>query len=319
MTGLLKDLMSDKADQAAAPRLDIDAIVADGDKRVHRRRIVAGTGVAAVAAAVVTAFAVVPGIVDNSGPDPTHPPVTSDFSSERITYADGSMIRYGAETFDVSPLEVKSLVRTDRGFVFVAGDRHVYFTTGGKAEQLDGVVQPGGGDVPSLVASGPYAAWMDRTGPSPELVVYNTAERAEVIRTSDDTSGADDARSKSAVQAMDGSQLYWHNATGVVVTDVSATDSEPILLLPNASTEWLYDVVDGVFARSSFDDLTVTVSRDVDAQGPNFPGAFGILSPDASYVAAIGEMQLRVFDIQSRESVTRGSAVPIPPVHAMAR
>ena len=49
--------------------------------------------------------------------------------------------------------------------------------------------------------------------------------------------------------------------------------------MPGASSQWLYDVVDGVFARASFDDVTVTVSRDTDATEPNFTGDFGNLSP----------------------------------------
>lgn len=313
MTGLLKDLMHDKADHAGTPHVDLDAIVAAGDRRVRRRRVVTGAGVLVAAAAVVAAVAVVPGTIDDSAKPVQPSPDRVDqapFDEELPTYADGSTIHYGTTAIDVSPHQVWNFATSDHAFVFSADDRHAYLTDG-EGEPVDL-----GRSDQTVLAEGPYAAYVSLAGDRPEVVVRNTVDDAEVLRTS---AGVDPGAQKAdetrvVLLALDGSQLYWHNSQGVVVSDLSAPNDDPIVLQPNASTIWLWDVARGVLARESFDDITVTVSRDTDATSPNFEGDTATLSPDASHVATVSGEELRVYDVATGRDVT-----PKAPAFAQTR
>jgi hypothetical protein len=303
MTGLLKDLMSDKAEHVSAPRLDVDAIIEAGDKRVRRRRIVTGAGVAAAAAVTVAAIAIVPSIVDNSSPPPVDrppAPTAPEFTQALATYAIGSEIFYGNRTLDVAPLQVSALTQTDAGFVLTTSDFKVYLADGHSTEQIG---TAGRVDNLALVSDGPYAAWIDWSTETPELVVYNTVERKQVVATNEDTVTSRDESVQAAVLAMDGAQVYWHNSVGVVVQDVSA-DTGPIALMPGAFSDWLIDVEKGTLSFVSFDNQTTTVSREPTAESPNFQGFNGLLSDDAENVVVESGDQTLVYDVSNGNDVT---------------
>ncbi|WP_248581442.1 hypothetical protein [Nocardioides sp. InS609-2] len=63
MTGLLSDLMHDRADTLAAPELDLDALMRDGQRRVVRRRTAFVGGGAALAVVAVVAGLTAPGLL----------------------------------------------------------------------------------------------------------------------------------------------------------------------------------------------------------------------------------------------------------------
>lgn len=302
MTGLLKDLMNDRADHVATPHVDIDAIVADGDKRVRRRRVVAGAGVAVAAAAVALAAVTVPDLTDR-GADPVQPaptPQTSAFAEPRPTYAEGSTIHYGEEQVSTAPHDVVAYVQTDAGFVFSTSDYDVYLADGDGTEQIGTTDRA---DEQILTADGPYAAWIDWSGDTPALVVYDTVNDAEALRTTDGTEDTRNWLRQPAVEVIDGGLVYWHNSDGVVVSDVSS-DSPPITLLAGASSEWLNDAVDGWLSYDTFDGLATIVSREVDEDLDFVAGVKGRLSADASYVATDLVDQVAVYDARTREDVT---------------
>ena len=178
MTGLLKDLMSDKAEHAGAPHLDLDAIVADGDKRVRRRRVVTGAGVAAAAAAVIAARRRRPR--RSSTPASRDPVATSPIgdrtsASSQPTYAVGSTIHYGDHVDRRRAADDRRTRADRRGFVFVIDRRRRLLHRRRRTEPIG----------PWPAVGGTHARGrrpVRRVGRSaaedaPELVVYNTADR----------------------------------------------------------------------------------------------------------------------------------------------
>ena len=99
MTELLKDLMHDRADTLGAPDLDVQGIVREGHRRVHRRRTaVVGAG---VAAAVVAAIAVPTLLPEASQRATEEPTLSAAFTAREASYAIGSEVHIDGLTFDV--------------------------------------------------------------------------------------------------------------------------------------------------------------------------------------------------------------------------
>ena len=221
MTGLLKDLMSDKAEHAGAPHLDLDAIIADGrqagtpssraDRCRHRGGCRSGHRRRRGR----------PRIVNTSKPDPVQPPSGPDFSTSQPTYAVGSTIHYGATSIDVTPQTIAALVRTDQGFVFSSPDGEVYFTDGEVNEPI-GTVTPRWRGAPSWptapmrpgsIRAVTHLRWSSTTRPN----------RPRCFAPAKPALSADNATPslKRRCRRWTVRSLYWHNSTGVVVSDVS--------------------------------------------------------------------------------------------------
>jgi hypothetical protein len=301
MTGLLKDLMEERAHHTGAPTLDLDAIIATGDRRVRRRRIVAGSAVGAVAAAVIAAVAISPATFDLRGDkaEPVQQPPVSQFAEKLPIYAAGTSIHYGDDVIDIAPYSASTFVQTDDGFVFTDGDT-VFLADGDTVEQI-GTSDMAGGDVLAADDIGPYVAWVDTSAsPAPELVVYDTEAREEVGRTAEGSLPLKQALDEfqiTMVVAIDDGVVYWHNSEGVQAYDIDSGTSSTFK--PGASSAWLFDVQSGVVSRSSFDDLAVTVGTDLEAEKPTFPGRFGSLSPDGSMVATTDGEKLHIFSVSA--------------------
>jgi hypothetical protein len=303
MTGLLKDLMEERAHHVGAPTLNLDAIIQTGDRRVRRRRIAAGGAVGAVAAAVVAAVVISPATFHLQGEkaEPVQQPTVSQFAERLPTYAAGSSIHYGSDVIDIAPHNASLLVQTDDGFVFADGDT-IFLADGDTVEQI-GVSDMSFGDVLVADDTGPYVAWVDTTAsPAPELVVYNTSVREEVGRTAEGSlpvkkGQVPDEFQVTMAQAIDDGVVYWHNSEGVQAFDIESGESTTVKA--RASSQWLFDVQSGILARSSFDDLAVTVSTDPGAEQPTFAGRFGSLSPDGSVVATTDGTKAHVFAVSA--------------------
>ena len=256
--------MRDRAAATGAPDLDLDAIIAAGDRRVRRRRAVAGVGVAAaLVAAVVAAPAIVDRInVGDKDVQPTNP--TGAFVTRTPTYAVGTTIFYGDDAIDVSPHDVTALVQTDYGFVFTAdqGDhQNVYFTDATDTTKIGETTRDPGTWL-AADDSGPYVEWVDtQAQPLPEFVVYDTDAGKEVARTSEGNKPVDQVSDEfdlARVHAIDGTTAYWHSSAGTVAYDLTAGTQE--VIRAHTSPSYLFDVSNGVFAPSSFDDQS-TVSH----------------------------------------------------------
>lgn len=308
MTGLLRDLMEDRADGVSPPMLDLDAIIATGDKRVRRRRTAVGVGIGAVAAAVLGAVAFSSDVTDKLGdkaPPVKKPLQVSPFVEQRPTYASGSAIHFGADTVNVGPEVITSFTQTSDGFVFTTPQHEVFATDGTSMLQIG---MAGTSPFPGrLVSDGPHAAWIDYTAAAPELVVYDTAADEEVVRTAigSKAGGQDDDFTRTAVIAIDGDLVYWHNTTGVVATDITSGDTTSVR--ENASADYVQDVENGVFAMTTDEGPAVAVNTEVGASTPDDPfvqGSIGFLSPEGSRVATEGGDQVNVFDVETLAEVT---------------
>jgi hypothetical protein len=286
MTETLKDMMTARADAAPGPHLDVGDVIRAGRRRVLRNRAAGGTAACAVLAAVALIA-------------PTHPfggadPSAVD-SADRVTYAVGSTIHDGNRTIDVAPHEVTSYVRTDDGFAYAAQDGRIYFTDGGASEQIG---DSGGDHRLAADDSGSYVGWTEVDGygdQRPEVVVYDTARRTEVFRTS---AAGGDGRLPPLVMAIDDGVVYVRDDLKpytAAAWDVSTSDPVPSSLA-------LTDVANGYIARDYWRDnaqnprTATIVSRDPDSDQPRFPRLDGIsnslsdLSPSGRYILSdVGE------------------------------
>ncbi len=307
MTETLKDLMTERADAAAPPHVDLDAIVRAGDSRVRRRRVVLGAGMAAVAASVALG---VPAVLHSNAPDQTRTlqPAAPDFAERRITYAVGSTIHYGDQVIDVSPGAVKTFVQTDDGFVFTDAYGAIFFTSGAEVEQIGDSGQPSARQL-TADDSGSYVGWVDKSAlPVSEFVVYDTSSRSEVVRTSEGNKPAQEQAGQSEVpmiEAIDGSYAYWHSSEGFTAWNLTSGTGRVLPIDVGYHWIWLQDVAAGQLAVLSDDGQQVVVSADPVATAPAFPAHHAWaanLSPNAErlYTRSYAEPdEMKVFDVQT--------------------
>src|SRR4029079_1688564 len=85
---------------------------------------------------------------------------------------------------------------------------------------------------------------------APEFVVYDTATRDEVVRTSEGSlpgAAQNDINTMSAMLAIDNGVAYWHDATGVKAYDIATGTVTAVK--DGAGANWLDDVENGVLAH----------------------------------------------------------------------
>ncbi|MEJ7691118.1 MAG: hypothetical protein WKF76_12185 [Nocardioidaceae bacterium] len=124
MSGLLKDVMNKRAEAAERPHLDLDAIVATGEKRIRRHRVAAAVATTAAVATIAVAAATVVDTDQRSTPDGIQPATSpAKFEQRTTTYSAGSVIHHGDQQIDVAPHSITSFVQTDDGFVFTDSRR----------------------------------------------------------------------------------------------------------------------------------------------------------------------------------------------------
>lgn len=299
MTGLLNDVMHERADRAGTPDLDLDAIMTAGDRRVRGRRLTTGLAVVGVAGVVAVAGVALPGLLDHDGaPAPT----TSPFAARDVSWAVGSTIHWGSQTFDVGQ-RVRSYVQTDDGFVWTSPDETVHLFDGSSSRRIG---RADGGylatdDTGSLVAwTTPGTAKRD-----PAYVGYDTAARA-VVDEVDAGSPADDGE-VGQVMALDGSALYWRRGDDIVRHDLDGGDtvlwSQAAPADPATKSEpaiWqVADVADGAIAYfvERGDAWGLAVGRGIEPDAPVLSTASnGYLSPDGRYLASEQDDFIAVHD-----------------------
>lgn len=313
MNTIIREALHEQADRQHTPLFDADAIATAGSRRIRRTRTFLGA--LAVAAVTLAAVGVPPllGTVAPSGGDQfaAQPgqQAAGAFADHRPTYAVGGVIHYGQDRLDVGE-RVASFVQTDDGFVYTTGDGRVHVTDGHDS-QVVGRTSPQGLYLKSD-DTGSQAAWIEfPEGGAPELVVYDTAEHREVLRTDEGTkAGMTSYRDTDAVYvyALDDGTVYWRNARGLVATDVASKGST--VLAQEASPFAIADVANGYFAHQVLgpDDgsTRLRVSKDLAHPTPPMPTGYdsGFLSPGARYVIADEQDQMAVYDVATRGDVT---------------
>jgi hypothetical protein len=186
MNGMLHDLLSERANAAGSPDLDLQDLIAQGERAIRRRRGVAvGGTVAAVVLTVAASFAL--GQVGNDrtsppvGP-PTDPPsnvdVTPDATdvSRPLTYGVGTTIHYGDRVIEAAEDPDGLYVFDDGLWFFTEGTSttHLYYTDGSSepVEVARGIDRVTPGEVGSLLV------WLDED----DVVIYDTHVRDVVAR-----------------------------------------------------------------------------------------------------------------------------------------
>lgn len=309
MNDLLKDVMEDRAMRAGDPAPDLAAVMAAGDRRRRRTTTLrAGGGVLAVAA-TVTAIAVVglpgdsgttsPGLADDTGWDP-----------RELSYASGSEFHVPASgaTVDVGD-GVRSYVATDDGFVWAASDGTVSFQSSAEGSSVAiGEVSPEGRYGLVNDDAGSLAAWIDGSDTDdPQLVVYDTARRTEVLRDGDDTgpgmSPMGDGPDPVTVFGIDGDAVVWLNQAGVVRTTISTGESE---VLGRRGGLQVHDVGSGLIASDAGEDTGRILTRVGPSltEGREIPHSGSArISPGADYVSFEDADALIVTDLATGRDV----------------
>lgn len=300
MSSTLRELLTNEVGDLPTAPIPVEAVIRDGRHRLWRHRALGGAGACAAVALAALAVYVVPG---GSGGDPAG---SGGFEQRTATFARGSTIHYGDRAIDVSSHRVWSFVQTDDGFVFSTENGDVYLADGETVDQIGD-----GSDDNLLVAddSGSYVAWVDHPD---ELVVYDTATREEVTRTTavnERTDGVYLDDDGPYVVALDGDTAYWRTGEGVVAWDVSTRSGD--VLVAHENQFYVHDVVDGRIAQiwtpGAELPRDLVVSADPDATNPRLPMQENSnLSPSARYLAAGDRFDTdsRIFDVASGDDVT---------------
>ena len=198
MTNSLQDLLRQDADRVEIPTLDAGDVIAQGEQRLHRRRITAVlasiAAVAVIAVGGIVAGSVQhrsEGPVDKPNKDKTSVPVTRKILYSDVDYAaPGDSVRFGDRVVQTGN-DFVHLDVTDDGFLYT--DRGgVWFSDGGTPQQIgsrlcaasrNGAFSHFDNRAVVTANSGSTAAWFDCTHPAtPTLVVYDTSSGHEVAR-----------------------------------------------------------------------------------------------------------------------------------------
>ncbi|MFI5733246.1 hypothetical protein ACIA49_24250 [Kribbella sp. NPDC051587] len=221
MNNLLKDTLAERAAGAEPPPLDLDAIVAAGNRQISRRRTlgVLGGAVAAAAGVIGTATVVRP---RESQPQPAKP---VSFAERHVTYAVGSTIHYGDELLSVAPHTVTAFVQTDAGFVFLDDTNNIHVADRSGTRKV-GVASW------ALTADfrGNLVGWTDPTKLPNESVVYDVAAGRELVRTAigNKMPPTVDLAYGPRMIAIDGGTAYFDTAHGPYRWDIQANRGAPL-------------------------------------------------------------------------------------------
>jgi hypothetical protein len=236
MTDTLRDLLHQDADTVETPTLDTNAVIAQAEQRLQRRRMTAVLAVVA-AVAVIAVGSIVAGIGQRQSQGPIDKPNKDERSvapqTRRIVWSD-DLDRGRVGTLHVGDREVEinqvlhsvmdwSMVVTDTGAVYAQDDGSVWFTDGGRPREIAAqacVVAAGASYDLGLVTgnAGPLVAWFDCAPASRgDLVVYDTGAGRELARHRIPSCGAaiepshlPSSRSACTPDALVGQHVYFN-------------------------------------------------------------------------------------------------------------
>jgi hypothetical protein len=210
MNGMLRDLLGERADAAGGPDLDLVDLIAQGERRVSRRRRAAlGGTVAAVALTVGASFALAQIGDDRTSPPagpPTNSPSTVDVSpdpttdSRPLTYGLGATIHWGDRVIEAAE-DADGLFVLDEGLAILTGDdgnnadNRLYWTDGSEEVEIARRVRQ-----LSVSRSGSLMAWVDGN----DVVIYDGDALDVLARLP-----VDNGWYVTEVTALEGA-AYWH-------------------------------------------------------------------------------------------------------------
>ncbi|GAB3922334.1 hypothetical protein GCM10029976_010650 [Kribbella albertanoniae] len=223
MTDLLKDTLTARAAGSEPPPLDLDALMATGDRRIRRRRIGAALGTAFVAAAVVAA-----GLVAVRATGDQAPVAGLPFEERRPTYAVGGVIHFGDTTIDTGIKELGQLARTNLGFLYLELNGTTLYLTDGRSSHTVAEVHSG----TELFAAGDFAGWTEPIQGGTRTVVVNLRTNQIVHSTPTRTDDFEPLTpsSRRTLVGLDDRYAYFDSAKGVLRVDLHSTKSTLIPL-----------------------------------------------------------------------------------------
>lgn len=297
MTGLLKDVMHDRADSLDAPDLDVSAMVRDGERRIgsRRRGVVGGLVAASLAVAAVVSVPLLRPADDVDGD------AAGSVHSYDVAYAVGSTIHDGPRTVDTG-VRVSALVQGVSGYVVADRQSRVHTVVDGESTQVGRLADTDRG---RLVSDDDVVAWVDAADAGTLVVLdLGTGERVDV--PVDELPGEPVSRDPSRVRgggahvaAVDGRTVYVTDARGVMAWNALDGEDPVLLPAPDGVEVEVVDVQDGRILQVSrsfepaesggsttmvqVEDLRV--GSDLE-DTTSLPGTWGgRLSPDGRYAA----------------------------------
>lgn len=194
------EMLAARAEALDPPRIDPGDVVAQGERLIERRRRrVATAAVIGLALVLGALLLVTPGRDGNVAPaGPSDPSRTTEPGARPLGYGQGQVLHLGGLRIDTG-LDFVALDLTDDGAALVTLDGAVWFSDGSGIERVgtssgvtaiirDGVEMEAGTPQEWVVSdsSGSLLAWVEpgEGDAVPELVVYDSRERREVMRES---------------------------------------------------------------------------------------------------------------------------------------
>lgn len=287
MTGLLTDLMHDRADHLDGPDLDLARITRDGDRRVRRRRTALVGGVAAAVAIGVVA---VPSLTGDRDGDGTARDLVADGTAAApvpLSWTTGSTLRRsGAPDVDLG-VDVRAWVWVGDAIALTDDERRVLIWTDGVLEEVGTAARLDPDDA-ELVADGARVAWVD---PDRRLVLLDTTAGEA---TAQDVPGAGDVR----ITALDGDVVYAVGGDGVLAWDTRTGEIE---VLDPSGESIVIDAEDGTLLRA-------LPGRRARVEGPGrdltlTTDSFANLSPGGAHVVAESNDEGILLDTSTGERV----------------
>ncbi|MFB6720738.1 hypothetical protein ACFCV3_11280 [Kribbella sp. NPDC056345] len=223
MTDLLKDTLTAQAAASEPPPLDLDALMATGDRRIRRRRLGAAIGTAFLAAAVVAA-----GLVAVRATGDQAPVAGLPFEERRPTYAVGGVIHFGDTTIDTGLKDLDRLARTNLGFLYLGLNSPTLHLTDGRSSRTVAAVEPG----TELFAAGDFAGWTEEVPGGTRTVVINLRTN-QIVHSTPQPSGDSEPltpTTRRSLVGLDDRYAYFDATNGVLRVDLHTSKSTVIRL-----------------------------------------------------------------------------------------
>lgn len=298
MTGLLTDLMHERADDLGAPDLDLAEITRDGDRRLRSRRTALVGGIAA-AAAVVTLAA--PSLVPGGDGDRVRRDQAADGTAgdpQPLSWVTGSTVhRAGLPDVHLG-VDVRAWVWVGDDIAFTDAEHRVRLWTGDALDVVGrtGAIRPDGVE---LVADGTRFGWIDEER---DFTVYDAATREAWSAQAERGAGM-----PVEVTALDGPTIYGTDARGTIAYTLGARRVE---VLPG-DLGAVMDAENGTTVREGGPGNRAILARD-DEMVRLSTRQFANLSPDGALVAIEND------DVGEVVDATTGEARPFDHGHEWA-
>jgi hypothetical protein len=202
MNATLRDVLARHAVATGDPAFDVDRLVGLGESRLRRRRLAA---LLVSAGAIVIVVALALGVALNrpaqrgEGPagTPTSEPARPlEQPLRKIVYSDAELFSHAAGNIHFGDRVIRTangfvhMDVTDGGFVYTTRGGRVWFSDGGRPQQVgtacgaspNGEISTMSSGMVVTANAGPLAAWFDcSSGPRGDLVVFDTGSNRELL------------------------------------------------------------------------------------------------------------------------------------------